>query len=186
VSLRDEWINFQFDPTFVRSVKEHAIAGFRTSQILIPVPPGDSKKQDKPDDSSVYFFRSCVYQQKGNSTCLIDAFCSAAVEFGCSRCVHQLRESMKQNIVNAGLKNIWGRFVDLVTKYFSSIGLRVYKNRGGNSVQDLLSMDDSFIIVASLKASDGSDGKHAIAIFNDAMYDANYPFALKKPQATLD
>ena len=46
--------------------------------------------------------------------------------------------------------------------------------------------DDSFVIIASLKASDRSEGQHAIAIWNGGIYDANSRRVLKKKQEALD
>jgi hypothetical protein len=187
VSLLDEWVEGQFEPAFVRSVKDQAIAGYHNSRALIPVPPGDAKQQDKPDECLVFFLRPCKYQQKQKSTCLIDAFCSAIVAFGCLSQVKALREDPECQLVSAACKNIWDVFGKLVNKHFTSVGFRLFKQKGSNkSVLDLLAMDDSFVIVASLKASDASDGQHAIALFNGAIYDANHKFALKKTQASLD
>jgi hypothetical protein len=45
---------------------------------------------------------------------------------------------------------------------------------------------DNFVIVASLKGSDASDGQHAIAICNGGIFDANCRFALTKTQESLD
>ena len=54
------------------------------------------------------------------------------------------------------------------------------------TVQDMLGWDDSFVVIASLKANDGSEGQHAVAIFDGAIYDANCKFALRKSQESLD
>ena len=187
VSLRDEWVEGQFEPGFVRSVKEQAISGYNNSRALIPVPPGDAKQQDKPADCLVLFLRPCKYQQKQHSTCLIDAFCSAIIAFGCSAEVIALREDPECQMLSAACKNIWDVFGKLVNKHFASVGFRLFKQKGSKkSVRDLLAMDDSFVIVVSLKASDASDGQHAIALFHGAIYDANHKFALKKSQASLD
>ena len=187
VSLLDEWVQGQFEPGFVRGVKDQAITGYHNSRALIPVPPGDTKQQDKPDECLVFFLRPCKYQQKKKSTCLIDAFCSAIVAFGCSLQVKALREDPDCQLVSAACLNIWDVFGKLVNKHFTSLGFRLFKQKGSNkSALDLLAMDDSFVIVASLKASDASDGQHAITLFNGAIYDSNYKFALKKTQASLD
>jgi hypothetical protein len=53
-------------------------------------------------------------------------------------------------------------------------------------VDELLACDDSFVIVATLAASDGMIGQHAVAIFNGGIYDANCKHVLKKTQEALD
>jgi hypothetical protein len=91
VSLHDEWVNFQFEPAFVASVKEQALCGLNNAGGLIPVPPGDAKAQDPPSPQLVHFMRPSKFQQRGSSTCLIDAFFSAMDEFGCGHLVEELR-----------------------------------------------------------------------------------------------
>ena len=53
-------------------------------------------------------------------------------------------------------------------------------------METLLSWKDNFVIIASLKASDGSDGQHDIAILNNRIYDANYDYVLTKTQQSLN
>jgi hypothetical protein len=48
------------------------------------------------------------------------------------------------------------------------------------------SWKDQFVILVSLKASDRSDGQHAIPIFDGGLFDANYKHVLKKTQASLE
>ena len=186
VSLRDEWVDFQFEPAFVASVKEQGLGGLNNAGELIPVPPGDAKNHVLPSPQLVHFMRASKYQQRGSSTCLIDAFCSAMHEFGCVRLVEELRANPLSNQVSAANKNIWGDFVRLVNLQFSSVGLRVCKQKGSKSVHELLQQNGQFVILVSLKASDASDGQHAVAIFNGGIFDANYKHVLKKTQKSLD
>jgi hypothetical protein len=186
VSLRDEWVYHQFEPKFLEAVKEQGLGGLKNAVDLIPVPPGDAKEQDVPSDELVYFMRATKFLQKGASTCLLDAFCSAMHEFGCVRQVEELRKNPLRNEVSAANKNIWGDLVRLVNLQFSCVGIKLFKQKGSKSVQDLLSLNDEFVIVASLKASDASDGQHAIAIFSGGIFDANFKYVLKKSQESLD
>jgi hypothetical protein len=76
--------------------------------------------------------------------------------------------------------------VRLINLQFSSVGLRLCKQKGSKSVRDLLDTNNQFVILVSLKASDASDGQHAVAIFNGGIFDANYKHVLKKTQESLD
>jgi hypothetical protein len=60
------------------------------------------------------------------------------------------------------------------------------KQKRSKSVHDLLDTNDQFVILVSLKASNASDGQHAVAIFNGGIFDANYKHVLKKTQESLD
>ncbi len=82
------------------------MGGLKNAVDLIPVPPGDAKEQDLPHNELVYFMRATKYLQKGASTCLLDAFCSAMHEFGCVRQVEELRKNPLRNEVSAANKNI--------------------------------------------------------------------------------
>ena len=110
VSLCDKWVHGQFEPGFVRSVKDQAIAGFNNARALISVPPGDVKQHDKPGDDLVLFLRPCMYQQKKKSTCLIDSFCSAIVAFGCRAEVDALRDDPESLLLSAACQHIWAAF----------------------------------------------------------------------------
>jgi hypothetical protein len=186
VTLRDKWVNFQFEPAFVASVKEQALYGLNNAVGLSPVPPGDAIAQDPPSPQLVHFMHPSKFQQRGSSTCLIDAFCSAIDEFGCGRLVEELQVNPLSNQISAANKNIWGDFVRPINLQFSSVGLRLCKQKGSKSVCDLLDTNDQFVILVSLKASNASDGQHAVAIFNGGIFDANYKHVLKKTQESFD
>jgi hypothetical protein len=186
VSLRDEWVRWEFEPAFIQSVKDQAISGTKADRKLIPVPPGDSHTQDYPDHSLVQISRPSKYQQQNESTCLIDSFCSAMYEFGCVDQVTALRADPKSGDVSAGNKNIWTDFVCLVNSHFSSIVIRLCKLRGAKDVDAILGWKDNFVIVTSLAASDGSDGQHAISICDGGIFDANCGSVLTKTQESLD
>jgi hypothetical protein len=75
---------------------------------------GDAKAQDPPSPQLVHFMCPSKFQQRGSSTCLIDAFCSAMDEFGCGCLVEELRVNPLSNQISAANKNIWGDFVRLI------------------------------------------------------------------------
>jgi hypothetical protein len=87
------------------------------------------------------------------------------------------------NQVSAVNKKIWVDFVRLVNLQFSSVGLRLCKQKGSKSVHDLLERKNRFVILVLLKASDGSDGQYAIATFYEGFFYANYKHVT---QASLD
>ena len=66
------------------------------------------------------------------------------------------------------------------------MGLQIFCQKNSRSVEDLLTCDDSFVVIAALKASNGMEGQHAIAIFNGGIYDANCRLVMKKTQESLD
>jgi hypothetical protein len=193
VSLRDEWVNFQFDPTFVAEVKRLAIKGTRAqARRLITVPPGNSRdKLELPPKHLLEYMRRSKFQQGENSTCLFDAFCSAMYIFGCVPQVDNLRAAVSsetipgQSLSQANIL-VWGDFNMRVNRAFRSVGLQSVKQNNARTVSDLLGCDDLFVIVASLCASDCMEGQHAIAIFDGAIYDANSKYALSKTQESLD
>jgi hypothetical protein len=166
----------------VASVKEQALCGLNNAGGLIPVPPSDTKTQDPPSPQLVHCIRPYKFLQRGSSTCLIDAFCSAMDEFGCGRLVEELRVHPLSNQVSAANKIIWGDFLRLINLQFSSVGLRLCKQKGSKSVRYLLDTNDQFVILVSLKASNASDGQHAVHIFNQGIFHANYKHLLKMTQ----
>jgi hypothetical protein len=186
VSLRDEWVYHQFKQKFLEAVKEQGLGGLKNAVGMIPVPPGDAKEQDLPRNELIYFMCATKFLQKGASTCLLDASCSAMHEFGCVRQIEQLRKNPLGNRVSAANQNIWSDLVGLVNVQFSCVGIKLFKQKGSKSVQELLSLNDEFVIVASLKASDASDRQHAIAIFSGGIFDATFKYVLKKSQESLD
>jgi hypothetical protein len=193
VLLRDEWVNYQFDPTFVEEVKRLAIKGTRAqARRLITVPPGNSRdKLELPPVHLVEYTRESKFQQGENSTCLFDEFCSAMHLFGCVPQVESLRTAVSnemspgKSLSQANLL-VWGDFNTQVNRYFKSVGLQSVKQNNARTVSDLLGCDDLFAIVALLCASDRMEGQHAIAIFDGAIYDANSRYALSKTQESLD
>ena len=74
----------------------------------------------------------------------------------------------------------------LVNLHFKEVGLQIFCQDNALTVNNLLTCDDSFVIIASLKASNGMGGQHAIAIYDGGIYDANCPKVMKKTQASLD
>jgi hypothetical protein len=187
VSLRREWVDYQFEETFIQDVKDQAVGGTRSSRKLVEIPPGDSKPDDQqPPPYLMLYMRPAKFQQKENSTCLVDAFSSAMEAFGCHDPVVELRKQEEKAALSAANKNIWGDFANLVNRHFKPVGLQLFKQKGVITLEQMLHCDDSFVIVASLKANDGSEGQHAVAFFNGAIYDANSRFALQKSQESLD
>jgi hypothetical protein len=188
VSLRDEWVFHYFDDSFIQEVKEQAVGGTRSSRKLVVIPPGDSKPEDyqQPAPYLMMYMRRAKFQQNENSTCLVDSFCSAMHEFGCPQVVANLRQQEEKVALSAGNKNIWGDFANLVNRNFKPLGLQLFREKAFSSIEEFLNCDDSFVIIASLKANDGSGGQHAVAIFDGAIYDANCRFALQKGQESLD
>jgi hypothetical protein len=131
--------------------------------------------------------RPSVFQQEDNSTCLVDAFCSAAHAFGCVFETSELRKKEQKSSLSAANKDLWGDFANLVNRHFKpNAGLQIFKESGLKTVEEMMQCDDSFVIIASLKANDGGEGQHAIAILDGAIYDANCKFALRKSQESLD
>ena len=187
VSLRDEWVYFHFEKSFIEDVKTQAVGGTRSARKLVEIPPGDSQPvSKKPAPGLMMYLRPARFQQKDNSTCLVDAFCSAMYDFGCTTAVADLRLHNDTAALSAANKNIWGDFANLVNRCFTPVGLQLFKQKGSITLEEMMECDDSFVIVASLKANDGSEGQHAVAIYDGAIYDANSRFALKKNKESLD
>ena len=113
VSLTEEWVAWEFEPGFIQSVKEQAVSGTKAERKLIPVPPGDSLEQDRPQPHLVLQMRPTKYQQRNLSTCLLDAFCSAMFEFGCVNPVKALRDDPASGDIYPGNKDIWRDFIKL-------------------------------------------------------------------------
>jgi hypothetical protein len=108
------------------------------------------------------------------------------MQLGCATQVATLRYNLLSKAVSAGNKKIWGDFIDLVNRHFAPLGLCLCKQTGCKDVNLLLSWKDNFVIIASLRGSDASDGQHAIAICNGGIFYANYNRALTKTQESLD
>ena len=66
------------------------------------------------------------------------------------------------------------------------MGLQIFCKNNSQLVKDLLTCDNSFVIVAALKASNNMGGQHSIAVFNGGIYDVNCQFVMKKTQKALD
>ena len=188
VSLLDSWVVGEFDQSFITEVKEQAVGGTRSSRKLVEIPPGDSRSEDKqPAPYLLFYMRPSVFQQKDNSTCLVDAFCSAAHAFGCVFETSELRNKEQKSSLNSSNKDLWRDFANLVNRHFKpNVGLQIYKETGLKTVEQMMQCDDSFVIVATLKGNDGSEGQHAVAILDGAIYDANCKFALRKCQESLN
>jgi hypothetical protein len=187
VSLQDDWVFGEFAPTFIKDVKLQALQGPRSARRLVEIPPGDSREEnDKPPPFLLLYMRPAKFQQKNNSTCLVDAFSSAVHEFGCTNEVEALRKQEASSSLSAANKNIWGDFANLVNRFFKPVGLQLFKIHNVETVEEMMNSDDRFVIIASLKANDGSEGQHAVAIFGGAVYDANCRFALQKSQMAFD
>lgn len=186
VSLKDEWVVNEFEPGLLKEIKETAIHGIRTTRKFIPIPPGSSKNQSLPPAALLHFLRNCRFQQGKDSTCLVDCFCSAMYDFGCLKEVEQLRNHPDCVGLNQMNTSVWSDFGNLVNRQFKGVGLQIFRQKNSRSVEDLLTGDDSFVVIALLKSSDGMVGQHAIAIFNGGIYDANCPRVLKKTQKSLD
>jgi hypothetical protein len=188
VSLLDNWVHGEFEKTYITDVKEQAIRGSRSARKLVEIPPGDPRPQDEqPAPYLLLYMRPSVFQQKDNSTCLVDAFCSAAHAFGCVFETSELRKKEQKSSLSAANKDLWGDFANLVNRHFKpNAGLQIFKESGLKTVEEMMQCDDSFVIIASLKANDGSEGQHAVAILDGAIYDANCEFAMRKSQESLD
>jgi hypothetical protein len=88
--------------------------------------------------------------------------------------------------LNQSNTTVWHDFGNFVNRHFKSVDLQLFCQSMNRQVDELLACDNSFVIVATLTASDGMIGQHAIAIFNDGIYDANCPHVLKKTREALD
>ena len=82
--------------------------------------------------------------------------------------------------------HLWERFGNLVNRHFKGVGLQMVRRKNIRTMEDLLTCTDSFVIVATLSASDGMHGQHAVSIFNGGIYDANSCYVLKKTHETLN
>jgi hypothetical protein len=151
------------------------LRGREASDRFIPIPPGKSDKKSLPPNDLLLYMRKSAYQQGKNSTCLLDAFCSAFHAFGCSNIVERIRTDPKSKHLDQSNSFVWSDFCELVNHEAKQVGLQVIRHRQLKSFLELLEVDDSFLIIASLKANDGMVGQHAIAIFNNGIYDANCP-----------
>jgi hypothetical protein len=187
VSLLDPWVLHQFDATLLQEVKEQGVTGSRAaSRRFITIPPGNANKATLPPDRLLCFMRRSIFQQGSGTTCLLDCFSSAMHDFGCVDNVLSLRRSPETNGLNQVNTNMWADFGNIVNRCFKGVGLQFFRQKNARLVSDLLECDDSFVIVATLNASDGMSGQHAITLFEGGIYDANCPFVLKKTQESLD
>ena len=116
----------------------------------------------------------------------MDAFCSAMFDFGGIAQVMQLRTAPGFSNINQTSCTFWIDFGNVVNRHFSPIGLQCFRQANNMSVNELLVLDDSFVIITTLKSNDGMVGQHAVAIFNGGIYDANCRYVLKKTQESLD
>ena len=116
----------------------------------------------------------------------MDAYCSAMFDFGVIAQVIQLRRAPGVNSINQSSSTFWMDFGNVVNRHFSPIGLRCFRQANNMDVKELLELDDSFVIMATLKSNDGMSGQHAVKIFNGGIYDANCKYVLKKTQESLD
>ena len=186
VSMKDEWVIHEFDPTYLRDVKEQGVTGMRASHKFIVIPPGESKKKALPPASLLHYMRKSAYQQGSNSTCLLDSLSSAMAEFGCIQQVELLRNHVDCKKLSQSNVNLMAEFGNQVNRQFKGIGLQMFRQKNKKTVEDLLTCDDMWVVVAVLKASDGMEGQHAVCLFNGGIYDANCKFVLKKSKAALD
>jgi hypothetical protein len=186
VSLKNEWVALEFDPTLLTEVINQGVRGLRPSQKFIPIPPGSFKNQPLPPSTLLHYLRRSRFQQGTKSTCLLDCFCSAAYDLGCIQNVEAVRAHPGCPSLHQANMLIWNDFGNLVNKHFKSVGLQVFNHTKSHLVKDFLDFDDSFVIIATLRGSDGMAGQHAVAIFNNGIYDANCPYVLKKQQESLD
>jgi hypothetical protein len=186
VSLKDDWVNHQFDPSLLTEIKEQGVKGSCHACKFIPIPPGKSKTGALPPNELLHFMRRCKFQQGSNSTCLLDAFCSAMHDFGCTQQVYLLQTNQEAGGISQASKNAWSTFCRLSNSHFKKVGLHIIRQKKFPQVCDLLQFNDAFVIIATLKASDSMEGQHAVAIFNGGIYDANCPYVLKKTQESLD
>jgi hypothetical protein len=186
VSLKDDWVKPEFDPKLLKEVINQGVLGLRPSHKFIPIPPGSSKNQALPPSTLLHYLRNSRFQQGSQSTCLLDCLCSAAYDLGCIQNVETLRAHPGCPTLHQANTLIWNDFGTLVNKHFKSVGLQVFNHTKSHFVKDFLGFDDSFVIIATLRGSDGMAGQHAVAIYNNGIYDANCPFVLKKQQESLD
>ena len=185
VSLKDEWVRQEFDPKLLTDVINQGVVGLRPSHKFIPIPPGSSKDQPLPPSSLLHYLRKSQFQQGPDSTCLLDCLCSAVHDLGCVGLVEEMRTDPRCLRLNQANTSIWDDFGRLVNTHLKPVGLKIFKHTESHLVQDFLAFDDSFVIIATLRASDGMAGQHAILIYNNGIYDANCPFVLKKSQVLL-
>jgi hypothetical protein len=189
VSLKDDWVVGEFDPTFLRKIKEHTVEGSvarRSRKVFVTIPPGAATTKTIPASSLIHYMRRCKYQQGSKTTCLMDAYCSAMFDFGCMTQVMKLRTAPGVGDINQTSSTFWMDFGNLVNRHFTPIGLRCFRQANNMSVNELLVMNDSFVIVATLKSTDGMVGQHAVAIFDGGIYDSNCRYVLKKTSESLD
>lgn len=186
VSLKDEWVTNEFDKKLLKEVIYQGVHGVSQSKKFIPIPPGSTKNQPLPPGKLLHYLRKSQFQQGANSTCLLDCLCSAVFDFGCVEPVEEMRKSPGCLALNQTNTRIWTDLGNIVNRNFTTVGLKLVCDKQSHSVLDLLGLDDSFVIVATLRASDGMAGQHAVAVYNNGIYDANCPFVMKKTQESLD
>jgi hypothetical protein len=186
VSLKDDWVINEFDKHLLHRIREQGVDGLRKRAKFIPIPPGNSKKETLPPAPLLQHIRRSQFQQGKNSTCLVDSFSSAALDFGCKEQVQQLRQAPQHQLLTQCNTTVWDDFGKLVNVCFRDVGLKLFRNTSLRSVDSLLSCDDGFVIIASIKASNGMEGQHAVAIYNGGIYDANCSLVMKKSQESLD
>ena len=170
----------------MKDIRKQGVDGQRAKTRFIPIPPGNAKPQSLPPSSMLHFLRKTQFQQGTNTTCLLDCFSSAMFDFGCLEQVALIRNHPDRHGLNQGNKTVWNDFGNFINRSFKAVGLQMYRHRHTTRVEDLFACDDSFVIVAALKASDGMAGQHAIAVFDGGIYDSNSAVVMKKTKEALD
>jgi hypothetical protein len=128
--------------------------------VFVTIPPGASiRAKTIPPLSLIHYMHWCKYQQGHSTTCLMDAFCSAMIfAFGGITQVVQLRIAPGANVINPTSSTFWMDFGNVVNRHFNTpIGLQCFRQANNMSVNKLLLLDNSFVIIATLKSNDGMD-----------------------------
>ena len=177
----------EFDPVLLKEIRKQGVEGLRAShKTFITIPPGNSKQQSLPPTPLLHILCKSKIQQGRHTTCLLDCFSSAMYDFGCVDQVQLIRNHPDCHALNQSNKSVWNDFGNFINRHFKEVGLKLYRNKKMGGVQELLTCDDSFVIIAALKASDGMEGQHAVSIFDGGIYDSNSAVVMKKTQEALD
>ena len=153
------------------------------------VPAGDAKNDDNKVDKSIQLKTKNLFVQNQSSTCLVDSFSSALVQFGFvhqGKKLHEMNKKLNQD--NVELMNDFVKSVNSLFHGFQLCLVKVSKHGTKTTLEsnDLLKYNDSFPLVVTLNNNKGMTGQHAISIFNNTIFDATSNYCLTKSQKSLD
>ena len=203
---------FANNPEFIQHLKDRAMkTPGRRKHRFISVPPGntktntvtpaqfvskvnnkDSSKRQKicmfsaNNDAPFYLRlgRLMKFQQGANNTCLVDSTCGALHDFGLTSIVDDIQTNHRSQLTSSN-PNVLGCFNNLIIKKLGPIGLAL-KSVSIKTVEQIIKYQYNFPVILLLESVDGASGQHAIAIYNQGIYDSNASHVLALTPASLN